>query len=230
MKRLEEARALTKHYEEKVEQLAKEVDRGNKAGKPSPSTQARLERNREKLQQAAAQTEEAGQVAQRGLRACADRRPQLADHARALTATMSSTLALPLASPYGAYGNGSTAPTATTLALPHSAPSTVSPSQVSPSDSPNRFNPFAEDDEEAQEVDNSLNPFAAEISPAAGSSEVQSHWTTVPASESSEEQSNDHLEPRPASAAPAAASSLSPWAVEAADTSAAARDKAQHLS
>lgn len=224
VKRLEEARALSKHYEEKVEQLSREVERNNKAGKPVSSTEARLERNREKLQQAAAQAAEASQVAQRALRACGDRRPQLAEHARALTATMSSTLASANASAY-------MAPVATVLALPHGtgAGASISPSQVSPAESPNRFNPFAEEDEgqEGQE-DNSLNPFAAEIhgsaraadssspSKASHQSEVQSHWTTVPPSESSEEPSND-VPP---------VSSLSPWA-EATDTSAVANTPGQ---
>ena len=206
------------------------MERNNKAGKPVSSTEARLERNREKLQQAATQAEQASQVAQRALRACGDRRPQLAEHARALTTTMSTTLAAANASAYTA----ATAPVATVLALPHGAGAgaAISPNQVSPAESPNRFNPFPEDDEgQEEQEDNSLNPFAAQIhgsaraaadssspSKASHQSEVQSHWTTVPPSESSEEPSND-VPP---------VSSLSPWA-EATDTSAVASTKADAL-
>ena len=197
------------------------MERNNKAGKPVSSTEARLERNREKLQQAAAQAAEASQVAQRALRACGDRRPQLAEHARALTATMSSTLASANASAYSA-------PAATVLALPRGAAgASISPNQVSPAESPNRFNPFTEEDEGQGQGDNSLNPFAADIhgaraadssspSKASHQSEVQSHWTTVPPSESSEEPGND-VPP---------VSSLSPWA-EATDTSAVANTPGQ---
>eukprot|EP00435_Cladocopium_sp_Y103_P053942 s413_g17.t1 len=72
VKEVDEARALQKHYEDKVVQLDEEVKR-----KTSPALQSKLERNQEKLQQASVASQSAQEVAQESLQQCAARRQNL---------------------------------------------------------------------------------------------------------------------------------------------------------
>lgn len=185
VKKVDEARSVRKHYQDKVQQLEEELTR-----KPAPSTQARLERNREKLLHATKAADTDTERTRELLRGCASRRLKLQEVTRTIMSSVSDALRS------AALVTSPSPPTALTVPIPgysSSAPSVSVSAPPSGSGSPNRFNPFTEDLQK--------NPFAdlddrspGPEGPASSEDETRALAKVSPQCEQTEHDAAEHAE------------------------------------